>query len=184
MTTITKLASPAFKRVGLRRHRKTLTIELRAIKQYESMSDETHCYEARIFADGVYVCDVSNHGHGGGDVASDWKAYKELDEKVKSYFPEWSLDGGKTNLETDLEIVCGEIVNDFVVWRELAKQMRRKVLFTKPGDKRLYYLTIPKQVTDPAAAVAKWKASNAGKYEHIVNELPVEKAMTIWRTHQ
>jgi len=41
--------------------------EIKKVKLHEDMSEETPCFSAQLFVEGVYVADVSNSGHGGGN---------------------------------------------------------------------------------------------------------------------
>jgi hypothetical protein len=42
-----------------------MKIELKAIKFYESMSEETNCFQGKLYINGKYVADVKNDGQGG-----------------------------------------------------------------------------------------------------------------------
>ncbi len=44
-----------------------MKIELKAIRYFSSMSEETNCYEAGLYVDGRKIGRVSNRGTGGGD---------------------------------------------------------------------------------------------------------------------
>ncbi len=45
-----------------------IEFELRKIKYFDAMSEETPCFTAEIWEDGKHVADVKNDGHGGGNM--------------------------------------------------------------------------------------------------------------------
>ena len=44
-----------------------MKLELKAIKHCEWQSEETNCYEGKVYVDGKPMIEVSNEGHGGCD---------------------------------------------------------------------------------------------------------------------
>jgi hypothetical protein len=68
-------------------------IELRAIQTSAFASEETHCYTATLYVDGLKWGSVSNEGHGGADHfhGVDGKSYadlKALDAQIAATYPE------------------------------------------------------------------------------------------------
>jgi len=120
-------------------------MELKAIKQYESMSEETYCYEANVYILGVKVGRVSNRGHGGCD---DWdgdhdKGFNhswlaELDIWCHKSLPKWYSKWSDSWNQKSFEIWCHEQVEKHIDEREFNKAMK-KTLFIDPSE--------PKQIS-------------------------------------
>ena len=76
-------------------------MELKAIKHYPSMSEETYCYEANLYILNVKICRVHNRGRGGADDFDfeeptllgrgflTWKYVQEIDDWCKKNMPKW-----------------------------------------------------------------------------------------------
>lgn len=47
-----------------------MKLDLRKIKYFDEMSEETPCFTAQIWENGKHVADVKNDGHGGGNMVN------------------------------------------------------------------------------------------------------------------
>lgn len=111
-------------------------IELKAIKVLSSMSQETNCYEATLYVDGVKWGDVGNAGHGGCDdlhlvPGRTWDEVKALNERIAATFEPYVSPYSPEPMIYDLELACGDIVDQFIVEKEAAKVCKGKVAFFK-----------------------------------------------------
>ena len=64
-----------------------MKVELKAIKFYPAMTEETHCFRASLYLDGVRRGWVLNEGRGGANVYSDPTAEEELNAYGKTLPP-------------------------------------------------------------------------------------------------
>lgn len=123
-------------------------ITLKNIKYAAFASQETHCYEATIYFDGKKVGHVSNEGHGGcdDDRATDDKGWAEMLAFIKTLPREpWGFDAPKDwstekkadhllGMETDLEIICCDLVGDHLVARDLRRDMKKSLIYIENGE--------------------------------------------------
>jgi hypothetical protein len=155
-------------------------IELRNIKHTAWMSEETHCYQATLYVDGMRWGTVSNDGHGGPDRFDGidgygWDDIRELNKRIKETVPPYEYEG--SSLDQDLEMICGGLVNDWLADREFSKAMKSKVLFTKPEAQGIWQLNVKKPMTlDTTLAAMR------SKYPHYtyLADLPVAEAKEIY----
>jgi hypothetical protein len=118
-----------------------MRLELKAIKYAKFMSQETACYEGKIYVDGKFFATAINEGQGGPDAyhrnlnyKGDWNAkFKEIDAffarlpKLDSeYFP----DG----MEQTLELWCGKQLDRQLAKRDLYRLFKTKILYTEDGS--------------------------------------------------
>ena len=114
-----------------------MKLELKKIKVCKWASEETHCYQATLYRDGVPIIEVSNEGHGGSD--SQWaiKPFEnniidEVEDWCKKNLPKWKGHNNEM-YDTDLEIWCNEQVNKHLVEKDLQrsfkKDLKNKILF-------------------------------------------------------
>ena len=136
-------------------------ITLKNIKHFEAGSQETHCYTATIYVDGKRFATVENNGHGGCDnvhpINGGWDAIKELEERIKETYPRIELEYFEDGLEPSLEIICGDLVNDFLLKKEFKKVMRR-ISYIKPNERGIYQLPAKYKPTPEMIAQVKEKA--------------------------
>lgn len=121
-------------------------LELKAIKINKSMSEETLCFSAAIYLDGVNVGTVMNRGHGGPNEyhlgvvkpGMDGKEAGELARAIEVQLDEaakeWAADrepekmevNGETHVfEWDTDRVVDEMLADFEL-RKIAQRMLKK----------------------------------------------------------
>ena len=156
-------------------------ITLTKISHNARLSEETPAYTAIINVDGKPFCEVSNHGHGGGDNYYALKSDKspthiservvELDALIQVTYP---MDS-QYHMEETLECLCFGIVYDAADLKKFKSLIKRKTLTHDRG--KIYQF---KGNTSPAQ-VAAVKKQNPN---HIVlNELPVEEAFALYKKH-
>ena len=154
-------------------------IELKNIKHTAWMSEETHCYQATLYVDGVKWGIVSNAGHGGcDDFYSETKSdadFAELNKRIKETYEPYTYEG--YTLKKNLEMVCGDLVNQWLRDKDFNRAMKAKVLFTKPNTQGVWQLAVKKPLT-LEVMLAKLKAINP-QYTYLA-DLPVDEAKAIY----
>ena len=154
-----------------------MRITLKNIKYSAFASQETSCYEASLYFDGKKVGIVSNQGHGCDDV---YYLDRRDEGAVEAYIKtlsQWTheCESGDTTLET----VCGEILDDWLVSKDLKTLLRKKVMALKDDGKIYTYKVIKpnkERVTRSAERVAKFE--NTVK---VLNLLPFDEALKLYK---
>ena len=137
-----------------------MDLELKAIKYAEFASEETHCYEGKVYLDGKPFAYVSNDGHGGADRVDfheksafvyqikddgfpyDISLWREKLKEVEAYFeslpntPSEYFDDG---LPQSLEGWCGDQVTGYMIRKDLKRLLAKQCLFFK--DDGIYNLS-------------------------------------------
>ena len=161
-----------------------MKLELKSIQYSSFASQETSCYQAKLYVDGEPFATVGNEGCGGCDyqhslTKQDKAFYDKLEEinkylktlpKIKSRF-NFADEGEKVHeLELDLELWCGEQLSKWKCSRTLKRNLNKGSMI-QDADGELYH----------------WKehiASDVILKHHpkavILNDLPFEKALTIF----
>lgn len=111
-------------------------IELKGIKVLSSMSQETNCYEATLYVDGEKWASVGNAGHGGCDdchpvAGRSHQDFIDLNARIAATFEAYQSPYGGDPIPMDIEMVCGDIVDAFIVEKEAKKVTKGKVAFFK-----------------------------------------------------
>ena len=105
-----------------------MKIEIKNVKHFESLSEETFCFNANLYVDGKKVGAVSNRGHGGcHEYDFDMKTQEELDLWCKENLPKWSMDDDQ-EYETDLEMHISNLVADFLDTKHIKKLLKNSVV--------------------------------------------------------
>lgn len=156
-----------------------MKIELKNIKHMESLSEETHCFSATLHVDGHKIGEISNHGHGGPDAFhGDQATYDKADAWVAANMD--PLEIADTDpLPMDLEIYCGQLLEDHLIRVDLRKTLRNRVLIKHPDRDGIYAM--------------RWKGVRKIESRHIadirqtypdaiiLNSLPLEDALALYR---
>lgn len=160
-------------------------IELRKISFNKRLSEETPAYTAELWADGVLVAYVGNHGTGGCDdcrpaKGKSYEDFRALNDRVKATYPKRSYDFGgdaKGEFETDIEYLCHTLVGRHDLEKAIRRDLSKKVMFVKPADGKLYGI----KVLDPAN---RSKVVELVKKTHGVartlNEMTMDEAVAIY----
>jgi len=111
-----------------------MKIELKNIKHYEGMSEETFCFEASLCVNGKKIGRVSNRGHGGGHIYDFRGESGDLDKWCRTNLPKWKLsdsplipDADKKHPEitkerdTSLETHINSLVCSFLEKKDLKR---------------------------------------------------------------
>lgn len=155
-------------------------IEMKAIKRSEFASEETHCYEAKIYLNGKQFCEVSNHGRGASDDQHPlgdytYKDVRALDQRCRNEMPKWSMLDD-TEHHTNLEMWCGDQINKWLAFKDMTRLMKSKVLMVDgDGISTFGYKGVKK--LDARHLI---HAERAYPKDIILNTLPVDQAFDIF----
>ena len=165
-------------------------IELKNIKHTAWASEETHCYQATLYVDGVKWGTVSNQGHGGcdnfyGETRSD-EDIEHLNGRIRDTYEPYTFGDGNDevmlgavprSIDQDIEMVCHDLVNQWLRDKDFNRAMKSKVLFTKPDTQGIWQLAVKKPLT-LEVMLAKTKAQHP-QYTYLA-DLPVDQAKEIY----
>ena len=160
-----------------------MNLEMKAIKFSEWASEETYCYQANVYLDGKPFAMVSNDGHGGCDreyshnkFKGDYRAtMKKVDEYFKSlpntdpckYFPE--------GIEQTFERWCHDQVCTYLYRKDLKKALKKNKVVKRKNDEGKMSLY------DYGINVLSDAIKHRWPEAIILNDLPEDEALTIWR---
>lgn len=157
-----------------------MDIALKKIKLYPSMSDETNCYEASVYIDGVESVRVSNRGTGGCDEQYDIVpgSTDRLNNHFKRTLPATRLtraDGTVVGMFGDLESFCSEQLEFYEQKKFLTRKMKSSILFFRepnsPDLRGIKVATMNDQV------VARYKEKNPSIT--LLNAMPIDEAVAL-----
>lgn len=118
-----------------------MNLELRNISVNQALSEETNCYSAKLFKDGIFIADVGNHGHGGPDHQHPAPGKRPVLDEIDAYFKtlpkiptQYVVDGKPMELEQDLELWCGEQVDNHIATKQMRRLMKSNVMFAEPKN--------------------------------------------------
>ena len=158
-------------------------IELKNIKHTAWASEETHCYQATLYVDGERWGAVSNRGHGGCDnfYGEGGKTHEDiaaLNTLIGETFPAYAFgDTTDITLKQDLEMVCADLVNQWLRDKEFTRAMKSKVLFTKPDTQGIWQVPVKKP--QPQWMVLDVMKAKYPTYTYLA-DLPVDEAKAIY----
>ena len=110
-----------------------MKLELKSIQYSRFASQETSCYQAKLYVDGKPFATVGNEGRGGCDyqhsLTKQDKAFYDKLEEIDTYlktFPKvkspWCE---KDEFEVDLEIWCGEELSKWKCSKTLRRDLKK-----------------------------------------------------------
>lgn len=120
-----------------------MKIELKSVKFYESMSEETNCFTADIFVNGVKTASAKNDGQGGCTNIHPYPGKTEEFKTAEAYcllLPDRKVPGFDTGLKMDLEVYVDDLLTAWIEAGEVKKVLKK---LDRLADK--YIVVINKQ---------------------------------------
>lgn len=132
-----------------------MLIELRRLKVIKALSEETACYTAEIWIDGVLSFYASNRGHGAAD---DYRQAGALTEAavnawLKTNKPARSYHG--MTLEPDLEHEIARLIDEAEHLALLRRRLRTNVVTIEDGE--VYSYPLKRRAVTALVAVIRAK---------------------------
>jgi hypothetical protein len=160
-----------------------MKLELKNLKHSKFASHETHCFEAKLYVNGVFSATLSNNGQGGSNYVWWEKGVPISEEQVEDYLAK-NVDTMSHRPEEwkelaspfCLEFWVGDEVNLLLATRELKKDLKKKILFKK--GKELWEWKSNSPITP--SIIEEWKEKNPQVTE-ILNTMEFEKALELYR---
>ena len=139
-----------------------MKIELKGLKHSVFASQETHCFEASLWIDGVKRGTVRNDGHGGCNCFFPSGIEAEIQAWAKT-LPDCNLGADFGTVPMSAEILISEMIDDEIERRQLKRACARKTMFREAGGKYRHgeYMTIPEKFTPATKAYIHSKWPNA-----------------------
>ncbi len=165
-----------------------MKIEIKNIKYSAFASHETHCFQATVFIDGVKAGTVANDGQGGSNSYYPRGLQEKLDDYGATLPPIYydtmpgQLDYAVTQ---NADTLIGDLMNDWLVQRDIKRLTKTKVLYTRTDEKGLWNWALCDKAAH-AALVARGEAAvreNLTYADKILNFLPIAEAMNIYRNN-
>lgn len=164
-------------------------ITIKNLKTMESLSEETTCYTATVYVDGVKWGESSNTGNGGEDrvrtygEGNSYDAVRELDALIAETYPKFNLaygDEPENLIDMDLSLVIGDLIAEDRWLKDYRRTVKAKVLYIKPGEKAVYQMKVVK-----GRALADHYAFLRGKQPDvtILNEKPEAEGLELYKAN-
>lgn len=164
-----------------------MKIELKNIQHTQALSEETNCFSATVYIDGQKTCTVSNRGHGGCHMWSDWavreriNAYAQTLPPVTTDIPDNEDPSKMWVYQRDADALIDDLLVAWLEERDLKKALKSRVLYQgEDGQiyqtKKLDAATRDQWLQMPDLA-AKLKATK------ILNLLPLAEALDLYRNN-
>lgn len=133
-----------------------MKLELKTIKFYEKMSEETNCFQAKLYINGKYCADVKNDGKGGctdirvvySENQDKFMANKKAVADAEAYcktLPKEKI--GSIEFQPDLESIVDGLFEEFLKAKgdmKFNKHMEQGILY---GSKEAYQMIFWKNIT-------------------------------------
>ena len=161
-----------------------MNIELKNIKIYKELSEETRCFTATLYIDGVNKGRVSNRGQGGENSYDDmtWNELKEVNIWCESNLPMFEYAGRK--MKTDLELHLENIMDEYENTKWFKRHTKNHILIIDDECKKGQFYKYKKaSLPDDAPEVIYKKLKELkcfeGKNPIILNELDIKEAISL-----
>lgn len=161
-----------------------MKLTIKNLKTAKFASEETLCYEATIYIDGVRACTAHNQGYGGPD---DYRAVSKQGQEMMDKFEAWckahpsivtqysSADSaGAFQYQPDMEHFVQEAITNFEIEKDIKKHIKTKLVGFMDG--KIYTWNIPP--THPTGREIVLKKNPTVQF---VNDMPMEEAIQAYR---
>lgn len=104
-----------------------MKIEIKKIKHYEKLSEETNCFTASLYIDGKCVAEVKNTGRGGETYIYPLTGKGEIVNEAHKYFqnqPKKKFEGSEYELQPTLDGYIDELLYQYLLNKDIEKQKK------------------------------------------------------------
>lgn len=152
-----------------------MKLALKNVKHSEFASHETDCFQASLYVDGKRFAFVWNDGQGG----SNYYDYEDgvsqqdrdkLDQHVAEMLPREFMGDA---MYWDLDQVVWELLQDWIITKDIKRYMKHKIVFMKPKDKVIWTATVRDK--QPNAHLARFMEKNPTYL--VLNAFPIAEAV-------
>jgi len=163
-----------------------LKLELRAVHYSPALSRETNAFAADVWIDGKPGFHVRNDGQGGCDFHEPVKgqSYAEMNAQLAAVgtyantLParRYGPADHQVVLEENVDSLVAGLLSDWILTKDVKRKLAKKMTVTMKGKPGIFSFRVP---YDPAVV-----PSLRAKYpeiDKILNELPFEEALAIWK---
>jgi hypothetical protein len=154
-----------------------MKVELRKVKVCKFASEETTCYQAEVWVDGVLVGHSRNDGKGGCDMVDHvgGRDVRGLLDAAAAALPprQWPAQVGGGSRTPDWETVLNDALDVALARKDFERELKKRVLLVADGK-----LTCTKVLKAPAHATALAHFKSEGR--RVLNALPFEEAFPLW----
>jgi hypothetical protein len=138
--------------------------ELKGLKVCKFASQETTCYEAKLFIDGVFAAHCSNDGQGGCD------NIRFEDRALEARFLEFARAETGAKFEPDAQYV-GRLMDEVEAQKQYRRWCKTKIVFRIVGDPEGQFRTNTGTYTPERGAMLRKAIVERGMVlEYILNE--------------
>ena len=162
-----------------------MIITLKNIKHSEFASHETHCFTASIYVDGKKSGIVENCGQGGcnDEHWDDRNVMNAVYDHVKT-LPPVEVEWGDGTMSQSFDTLIGELVNDWLVAKDIKREMRKGLVVFDSGCKKGSYHVFNHKMfkTNPQGMFDGLKRLKHVEADAVcLNVLPIEEAVRVWK---
>jgi hypothetical protein len=141
-------------------------LTLKSIKHMASLSEETNCYTADLYLDGVLIARVGNHGHGGCDFQHPVGGFDldALNREIRETYPTEPNEFDPTlTMHQDIESICGNLLTDWLLVKDAKRWFKKSLVFIDGHAIREFKHKVPMTAEMEARARAACDAKYPGR---------------------
>lgn len=149
-----------------------MDITLRNVSHNARLSEETYCYAADVYIDGVKSGTVENRGHGGSNMYHP----RALEERLDAYAATLpSKEAYGMTLPETADSLCDDQLSRYVEAKRLKRLLKQRVLTVAPDGSGILQTRV--LTPDQQSLVA---TDSASRGETVLNTMPFEDALTLF----
>jgi len=157
-------------------------IELKKLKLYPALSEETQAYSAAIFLDGRHIADVHNDGHGASDnvmpkAPFTYDQLLALEKRIATEYPPLKSSITGEHLPYTLEMLCGDLIHRAGVEKRLARAMKSKIVAIIDGTLSEFSFKGMKVLSPALSAQLTPAILRKHPAAKLLNTLPLDEAV-------
>lgn len=112
-----------------------MRIELKNVRYAAFASQETACFSATVYVDGVKEGTVENSGTGGADIMHPW----QLEKKIEAFLATqplvtYEVDGKEVKVPQSVEGYIGKLLDDHLEKKTLKRLCAKQTVFRIAGQ--------------------------------------------------
>ena len=160
-------------------------IEIRNVKYFAAGSEETACFTSTVYVDDKKACTAQNHGTGGPTMVHPFTVEKQINDYAATLpKAQGDLGGGKTfEYAQTAETLVDALLSQHLSEKVLRKLLSNRIVFTATDAKGIFLSKVYKGAAEQDALLANPGLRAKLKADVILNELPFDEALAIYKAN-
>jgi hypothetical protein len=158
-----------------------MNITLKNVEYSARLSEETTCFSASIYVDGILSGTAANRGTGGATDIHPLELEERINEYCKTLPPVPYGAGMDGTFVPNADYLFTEMVRDHLLLKDMQRKLKRRLVFTRAGNPQIFQSRTLAPAEFARVVFERDRCAEMLGAEKVLNFLPEAEAFEIYK---